>query len=302
MNCLYMPMLREAWATGGELAEDGWCADATHYCALAEARYGARDDLLLLFIDVERLAAPPAHDVVAGVPALRITALPRDAVFEVDTLALGADGRYIEHHEVRALAVRSDHTPAMACERARQAMAGFDRPWWIAGGWAIDLFLGYRSRPHADLEIAICATDQRALYAHLRGWDLRRVAPGAGLEPWDGEPLTAPHHQIWARRGPYAALDTYAFCADATMLDFLIEDADAVTWRYRRNPAVARPLAEFGAVRDGTPYVRPEIALLYKAKARRHKDRRDHALVAPLLDDAARGWLERAIALCGYEW
>ena len=28
------------------------------------------------------------------------------------------------------------------------ALTGFDRPWWIAGGWAIDLHLGQQTRAH----------------------------------------------------------------------------------------------------------------------------------------------------------
>ena len=30
--------------------------------------------------------------------------------------------------------------------RAVDAMRGFDRPWFVAGGWALDLFLGAVSR------------------------------------------------------------------------------------------------------------------------------------------------------------
>jgi hypothetical protein len=28
-------------------------------------------------------------------------------------------------------------------------------PWWIAGGWAIDLFLGRETRPHGDLDVGV---------------------------------------------------------------------------------------------------------------------------------------------------
>ena len=34
-------------------------------------------------------------------------------------------------------------------------MEGADFPWFVAGGWAIDLFLATRTRDHADLEIAV---------------------------------------------------------------------------------------------------------------------------------------------------
>ena len=28
-------------------------------------------------------------------------------------------------------------------------------PWWIAGGWAIDLYLGRQTRPHEDIDVLI---------------------------------------------------------------------------------------------------------------------------------------------------
>lgn len=29
---------------------------------------------------------------------------------------------------------------------------GFGKPWWVAGGWAVDLFIGRPTRPHKDIE------------------------------------------------------------------------------------------------------------------------------------------------------
>jgi hypothetical protein len=43
-------------------------------------------------------------------------------------------------------------------------MAGYRRPWWVAGGWALDLVLGRKTRPHADLEISMLTGDQQALF------------------------------------------------------------------------------------------------------------------------------------------
>ena len=37
-------------------------------------------------------------------------------------------------------------------------MDGADFPWFVAGGWAIDLFLGTRTRDHEDLEIAVASS------------------------------------------------------------------------------------------------------------------------------------------------
>lgn len=47
---------------------------------------------------------------------------------------------------------------------------------------------------------------------------------------------------------------------------------------------------------DGLPYGRPEIVLLFEAKALRAKDDDDLAAVLPSLPLARRGWLADAVA------
>jgi hypothetical protein len=74
---------------------------------------------------------------------------------------------------------------------------------------------------------------------------------------------------------------------------------------FRRHPAVTRPLEQIGArTGDGVGYVRPEVALLFKAKAPRFKDRRDFDRVLPRMDRAARSWLASALERVhpGHPW
>jgi hypothetical protein len=54
--------------------------------------------------------------------------------------------------------------------------------WWIAGGWAIELFVGDAVREHSDLEIGCFRSDVPAVLAPLRDWDIqtarnRELAP-----------------------------------------------------------------------------------------------------------------------------
>ena len=30
-------------------------------------------------------------------------------------------------------------------------MQGFSKPWFVAGGWALDLYLGHKTREHSDI-------------------------------------------------------------------------------------------------------------------------------------------------------
>ena len=45
-------------------------------------------------------------------------------------------------------------------------MEGFDRPWWVIGGWSIEVFTGVH-RDHEDMDISILASDAEAFRLFL---------------------------------------------------------------------------------------------------------------------------------------
>jgi hypothetical protein len=164
---------------------------------------------------------------------------------------------------------------------ATELLRDLDVPWWIAGGWSLDLFLGLELRPHKDLDVAVLRRDAGRLLDALPGWELCAAHDGV-LEPWDGAPLPPDRHCLWARPRGVARWQ----------LEFVLDDADGDTWRYRREPRVTRPLASLGPYGGGLP---PEVALLYTAKEAGCE--RDWEAVVPRLDAAARTWLADAVAL-----
>jgi len=88
------------------------------------------------------------------------------------------------------------------------------------------------------------------------------------------------------------------------MPGFLLEQSTTSRWVFRRYPVVTRPLAQVATTTsDGVAVLRPEIALLFKAKATRFKDQGDFDRVSPL-DEAARLWLASALeqAHPGHTW
>jgi Aminoglycoside-2''-adenylyltransferase len=62
-------------------------------------------------------------------------------------------------------------------------LSGLAVPWWIAGGWAIDLAVGHVTRDHADVNVMMLERDEHALRG-LTGAGLQLIAggqpPGAG--------------------------------------------------------------------------------------------------------------------------
>jgi len=66
-----------------------------------------------------------------------------------------------------------------------EVMAGFRRP--PGGRLGVGSGAGHKTRPHADLEISMLASNQQALFRHLRDWDCgwRRLdgVAAVGREP-----------------------------------------------------------------------------------------------------------------------
>ena len=51
-------------------------------------------------------------------------------------------------------------------------------PWWIAGGWALDLFVGKQSRPHKDLDIGVLRRDVMTVLSALPSWAIFEAKHG----------------------------------------------------------------------------------------------------------------------------
>jgi hypothetical protein len=174
-------------------------------------------------------------------------------------------------------------------------MAGFPAPWGVAGGWAIDLYLGRVTRAHKDVEVAMFRADQAALHAHLPDWRLRKVVGRTRLSWQVTEWLDPPVHQLEVRRTASARI---AF-------EVLFNERRGRHWLFRRNLAITRPLAKV-VVRPETalPFLAPEVVLLYKAKHLRVVDERDFHAASESLDTERRVWLLRALQVChpGHPW
>ncbi|WP_202863077.1 nucleotidyltransferase domain-containing protein [Ornithinimicrobium murale] len=166
-------------------------------------------------------------------------------------------------------------------------MARTERPWLIAGGHAIDLFVGRTTREHADIDVLL-RRDQQAVHEVLPGWETFAADPPGQLRPWPaGEILPDGVHDIWCRPDP----------GSPWQLQFMLDEAEGDLWVSRRNAQVRRPLGELRHTSaSGFPYLAPEVQLFYKARGRRPKDEQDLDSALPLLSGEQRDWLRAAIA------
>lgn len=174
-------------------------------------------------------------------------------------------------------------------------MAGFDRPWWIIGGWSLEAFTGV-SRHHEDLDISILSSDAEAFRLFLGDrWTAWNV-DDSWFRPFDHRFTDVrPDSQVWVRRDAQSPW----------VLDVPFTPDTGGRWTNKRNPDHTEDLDDVTWIApDGLRYARPEVTLMFKAAQTRDKDRRDAHAALPRLDEAARTWLRDAVVRMDpdHEW
>jgi len=182
-------------------------------------------------------------------------------------------------------------------DQAALALEGVSAPWAVAGGWALDLWLGAQTREHEDLEIAVPTVFFSEIQARLEALGLKvfDIVDGQPVALAPGETPHARMHQTWV-------MDPGV---NGWRMDIFREPGDAQTWIYRRTGKLSAPRAWANArTSSGIPYVAPQVVLLFKAKAKRDKDQADFSMVAPRLSSEARTWLADALRVTdpGHPW
>ena len=179
--------------------------------------------------------------------------------------------------------------PEEVATAIRPLMDGFGAPWCVAGGWAIDLFLGCATRSHADLELAVFRQDQSLLHSQLHGWTFTVSVNGRREEWQQGDRLELPLHEIHA----------YSPDVPRRSIEFLLNERDDANWVFRRDPAIVLPLDRaIVNTKFGVAALSPEIVLLFKAKTPRAKDEADYDAACAALGDERRRWLRSALLTC----
>lgn len=174
-------------------------------------------------------------------------------------------------------------TPAQLADE----LDGFERPWWVVGGWAIEAATGYR-REHEDTDISILSQDVSTFVNHVKDrWHVWNVVGGV-LHPLGDRCTTVeePGSQLWLR----------ANATSPWVVDMPLTPSTDGLWTNKRIPHhVARVEDVTWIDHDGIRYLLPEIVLLYKARLRRSKDDPDFDATLPILPPARRDWMREAL-------
>jgi hypothetical protein len=166
---------------------------------------------------------------------------------------------------------------------AARLLRDYTGRWWVAGGWAIDAFVG-SPREHGDLDLGIPREEAEDFVAFVSS-SLDAWAAAGSLTPIlpnRGSRIPNDVGNLWLR----------ASGADPWEFDVMLESVRDSTWHNKRAPHVTKPFNECLWTREGISYLRPEIQLLLKAKHVRAKDTLDLERCLPHFDVVSRTWLE----------
>lgn len=199
--------------------------------------------------------------------------------------------------------------------------------WAVCGGLGIDLFLGYESRRHGDIDILVYWKDRDDIIRSLQaeGYQVYEMLGGGKAHH-----ITDVRDQRREKRNIFAMLEdceivhmtpteekdivgidfSHEGLKKLNFIEFLFNDHDADWFYYARNKEVKRELSK-AILTDETqgiriPYLAPELLCLYKSTdTEREGYEQDFALSYAQMNQEQREWLKKALSTMnpgGHKW
>ena len=198
---------------------------------------------------------------------------------------------------------------------------GFD--YAFCGGQAIDLFLGYESRVHGDIDVCVYWENRNRIieYMQSKGFLVYEMLGGGRAHR-----ITAVSDQRMLKKNIFCFLEgcplvkTYPPDEDGTcwmeffhigqtelnFIEFLFNDKSEEAFEYARNREIKREIGKAILFSNDIPYLAPEICLLYKAKELdREGYQEDFEKAYTALENDQKEWLQYALRLeypQGHKW
>jgi hypothetical protein len=181
-----------------------------------------------------------------------------------------------------------DHWTPLSVAAVQQLFGHAPFRWGLAGGYAVEQYLGRPLRHHSDIDIILFRENQAHVHSWLPDWCLYAADPPGTLRLWNA-PEWLPYgiHDIWCHHAN----------ASAWQLQMMLIESDGDEWVSRRHPMIRGPRNELIVDYHHIPCIRIEVQLLYKAKGQRAKDWQDFLACLPKLTDDAKAWLKQALLL-----
>lgn len=209
------------------------------------------------------------------------------------------------------------------------APAGLE--WYVAGGHAIDLFVGTTTRKHKDLDVVLFWEQRSTVIEYMLANQWRVFEPDQG-DLYEVKSLNADrkvNDNIWCidegnpnylleslGNNRYGVTDCSVHQDKLDFIEFLFNSKEQGKFIYKRNKMIQRPLQKALLCGQGIPFLAPEVILLYKSTYVHYLNdinlriaivncRHDFSVALPLLSRDQKEWLRQALAAeypKGHEW
>jgi len=166
-------------------------------------------------------------------------------------------------------------------------MKYFHKPWFISGGWAIDIGLGQVTREHKDIDICVFREDADLILDYFKAWDINVAIPG--------------EHRL-EKCTSKAATELPRYCfhlfRDKDFVEILLTERLEGKVIFRKNRNIWMNESDFSLIdNQGRPYVNPVWQLLFKGINPRKEDDHDFNTYLPIMSDEQRVWLSNGLKL-----
>ncbi|MFD0675187.1 nucleotidyltransferase domain-containing protein [Cohnella sp. GCM10027633] len=160
-------------------------------------------------------------------------------------------------------------------------MKSFQRSWFIAGGWTIDLAVNEITRTHKDMDICIFREDVPYVITYFSEWDIQVAIPG--------------EHRLEAFKN-LSDLDPPRYCLHLfkgnEFLEILVTERIEEKVIFRKNRSIKMDIYDFAKGNHTRPYVNPVWQLLFKSLSTREEDEHDFKIYMDRVnDDSSKKWL-----------
>lgn len=166
-----------------------------------------------------------------------------------------------------------------------------DVQWILAGGFALQEYVGKRYRNHNDIDILIKREDQKLISSVIEQSRIF-VSTKGKLSPYDKNfNYDFPIQDIWVLGEDFTAWS----------LQIMLYDIKDGFWIYKRDRSIKLKNSKLFWEKDGIRIIKPEIQLLYKSSNIRPKDEQDYQMLKQILDEDAKEWLNSSLIKSHYK-
>ncbi|NEW09075.1 hypothetical protein GK047_24165 [Paenibacillus sp. SYP-B3998] len=166
-------------------------------------------------------------------------------------------------------------------------MENFEKPWFISGGWVVDIALGKLTREHDDLDICIYREDAKEALRYFENWEIKVAVPGEGrlVDYEQFSDLSLPRYCLHLFR-------------EKNFIEILLTERVGDEVFFRKNKNITMGTNDF-ALKDsaGRPFVNPVWQLLFKSLNPRGKDNEDFNNYLSIMNDRQKLWLASGIRI-----